>query len=271
MRDDEDIVRSGEGHDAPGLCDAAKPRNVRLQDVRRLLVDERLEAEAGVFMLARRQHEAQIANHLLHFGVTIVLVRREELFHPREVEVWLREPPGQRDGVWDSERHVTVEHQREAISDEFTRLLTKRDVFLHALSTIGGPEGARNLAANEAEALPRVRPRGRRVHREDRLRGPAEKHVDRLLPKLPQEVPQGQVHGREGLYRQALASVVQRRAEHLVPHKLYVSRILALDEAAKVVLDNVARRGAADGDARPASAIFRFDLDNHAPERVYAP
>lgn len=76
MRDHRDVVRRGERNDAARLGEPAHPRDVRLQDVGALLLQELPEAVAGVLVLAARHHRR--AHGTLHVGVALVVVRRQE-------------------------------------------------------------------------------------------------------------------------------------------------------------------------------------------------
>merc|ERR1719210_927555 len=61
-------------------------------------------------MFTGRQHKAHIANCLFYFLVAVIFIWWKKLLHPCEMKVWFCETPSQRDGVWHSERHVTVKH-----------------------------------------------------------------------------------------------------------------------------------------------------------------
>mmetsp|Transcript_141419 Transcript_141419/g.352605 ORF Transcript_141419/g.352605 Transcript_141419/m.352605 type:complete len:300 (-) Transcript_141419:205-1104(-) len=271
MRHHENVVRCCQGHHTARLGDAAQPCDVRLQDVRCLFIDQGLEAEARVLVLSRGEEEAQIAHCLFHFLVAIILIRRQELLHPGEVQVRLCQSTRQVDTVRHGEGHVAVKHQRETLPDEGPSLQAIVNVFLHALNTIRWPEGAWDLAANESKLLADVWPRSGGVHRQEGLGGPTQQHVDGLPPKLSQQIPKGKIHCGEGLDRQPLAAIVDRCAKHLVPHQLHVPRVLAFHKTGQVVLDDVAAWCTPDGDPCTARAIISLDLDNHAANGVDAP
>ena len=88
---------------------------------------------------------------------------------------------------------------------------------------------------------------------------------------LAEQVPQRQVHGRNGLQRQALATVVECGPEHLVPHELHVSGVLPLHEAAEVPLHQLAPRPSPNGDAHPHVAPLVLHLHHQRAQRVDAP
>mmetsp|Transcript_61101 Transcript_61101/g.111924 ORF Transcript_61101/g.111924 Transcript_61101/m.111924 type:complete len:244 (+) Transcript_61101:605-1336(+) len=222
-------------------------------------------------MLTSGQHEPEVANCLSHLRIAIILVGWQELLHPCEVEIWLCKSSSQLDGIRHRERHVTIEHQRKAFADEFSRLLAPLYVLAHALRSVALAVRAGDLAAYKTKLLSDVWPRSGRIHREEGLRGPTQEHVDRLLPNLAQQVPEGQVYSRHGLNWQTFATIVEGRPEHLVPHQFDVSWILPLDEAAKMMLHNVARRSSTNCHPHSTGAIFRFNLNYHATQRIDAP
>ena len=125
------------------------------------------------------------------------------------------------------------------------------------------PAGVRagDLGAAEAELLGDVGARRGAVHGQPLLGLAAQQRVHRLAAQVAEQVPQRQVDRRDRLQRQPLAPVVGGGAPHLVPHELEIAGVLALDEAAEVVLDDVAARLAGGGDADAARAVARTARD----------
>eukprot|EP00966_Prymnesium_polylepis_P173104 4003943-Prymnesium_polylepis.2 len=134
-----------------------------------------------------------------------------------------------------------------------------------------GAVRARDLGADEAERLRHLRLRRRAVHWQPLLGLASEQRIHRLVAQLAEQVPQCEVDGADGLERQALAAVVDRRAPHAVVHPLHVARVLALDEARQVVLNDVAARLARGRDADADGAVLRLHLAHARAQRVDAP
>ena len=73
------------------------------------------------------------------------------------------------------------------------------------------------------------------------------------------------------MHREALAPVVERRAEHLVPDRLDVARVPAFYKARQVSLYNLRAGRAADRHADARRAVVSFNFDDQSSERVDAP
>ena len=94
--------------------------------------------------------------------------------------------------------------------------------------------------------------------------GAADQRVHGLVTEPAEQVPEGEIDGRDRVQDEPLAPVEHRRAPHLVPAELELVRALALDEAGEVLLDEPRGRRAAGRDADPDRAVLRLDLDDQA-------
>mmetsp|Transcript_6319 Transcript_6319/g.11299 ORF Transcript_6319/g.11299 Transcript_6319/m.11299 type:complete len:295 (+) Transcript_6319:539-1423(+) len=271
MRHHQHIVRGCQCHDTPCLSDSTKPGNIWLEDVRSLLIDELLEAPARIFMFTCSEHQAQIASSLHNLLVAVILVRWQEFLHPSEVQVRLGDTACKRDAVWHSESHVTIEHQREALSNKLSGLLAELDALVEALRAILGTEGARYLAAHESKLLANIWAGCRGVHGQDCFGGSTKKHVHWFIAELSKQVPKREVHCRDGLDGKTFPTVVDSGSKHLVPHELNVARILALTKAAQMVFHDVAASLATNGDSNAAGAIISLNLNDHAAHGIDSP
>src|ERR1044072_9493241 len=88
---------------------------------------------------------------------------------------------------------------------------------------------------------------------------------------MAQTIPDGEVVCTDRLNRQALATIRHRRAPHLIPDELNVSRILSFDKQLQVFLEDVACGLVADTAADAGRAVGKLDLDHDCAERVDTP
>eukprot|EP00760_Papus_ankaliazontas_P013468 PhM_4_TR15741/c0_g1_i1/m.91919 len=266
--DNEAVVRARHGNDSAHLRDAADPRDVRLQDVSTVVLQQLKEAVPGVLVLARRQQRAAL-ERLAHLGVAVVIVGVQELLHP--LQVVRLERTRQLDAVRHAQGHVAVQREGEVGPELLAPAGEELDVLAEALVTIAGAVRTRDFGAHEPHLFGNVGPRRRAVEGQLGPHGATQQLVHGQLADLAPEVPQGKVDGADGLDRETLAAVVRRRAPHLVPHQLDGVGLLALDELAQMFLDKIARGIAADAHTDARRAVGGLDLDDDGAEGVDAP
>src|SRR5262245_44330592 len=263
---DGQLPRAGQRGDAETLRDAARLREIRLEDGDDAILDDARELEAGVVILPRGQGQAAEAPCL---SIARVVVRGEGLLQPADavgIEAG-HGAPGIDDGVTGvgvgEDDHVVAEglaHGGHAFEVSRRRVAHAE---LEGLVALGHErarllhEGARLLIA-EGDA-PRVGGHG--------TRGATQEAVERPAGGFAADVPERHVeaaHGDGGGRAHAV------RAElHLVdprPHADHVGGIHAEDELAqrgvRVVSDRA--RGAAMMGLTPAhEAVVRGDPDHH--------
>lgn len=112
VRDDGDVVRGGHRAHLEELGQAAEPHDVGLEDVDRPVLDQLAEAVLGVLVLARRPLDRR--HGLLEQPVAVKVVRVQALLPPVDVDLLVDAPLGELDRVRHVERHVAVDHEREA-------------------------------------------------------------------------------------------------------------------------------------------------------------
>ena len=67
---------------------------------------------------------------------------------------------------------------------------------------------------------------------------PAHQLIDRQAQRLARNVPQGDVHGADGLHRRSLLAVVAQRVVHLAPQDRTVQRVAAQYHGKVYMLQN---------------------------------
>eukprot|EP00966_Prymnesium_polylepis_P042979 998615-Prymnesium_polylepis.1 len=123
----------------------------------------------------------------------------------------------------------------------------------------------------EPHLLDEIGPRGRRVAGDALLGLATEQVVDGLVLDLPEQIPERDVDGGDGVHGEALARVVDRGAPHLLPDVRDVAHALALHEHGEVLLYHEARRFAAGGGADADQAVGLLHLHHDRWHARHAP
>src|SRR6185437_4203946 len=92
--------------------------------------------------------------------------------------------------------------------------------------------------------------------------------IHRLPADLPQQIPKGEIHGRNRIQNDALAAVEQRPVVHLVPHQLEVADGAPLDESREVLLHDVGTDISPGAHAKAESSVAGLDLDDQRAEHI---
>ena len=204
--------------------------------------------------------------------MAVIIIGGQELLDPLDTPRHLAvDAPRELDGVGHRERHVAVNHDGEVRAAGGAHCLDALDVLAHAHVSIRGAVREGDLAPKKAQLLAELRARGGAVDGQLLLGLSTQQLVHGLAQLLAQRVPDGEVHRRDGLDGQALAAVVDGATPHLVPHELRVAHVLPLHKARKVLLNDVARRRAPNGDAHANDARSELHLGDHRAQRINAP
>src|SRR5207247_11302299 len=106
----------------------------------------------------------------------------------------------------------------------------------------------RRFLGQAVEIVPRVQTAC--VHADTIARPAAQQVVDGLSQGLAHQVPQRDVHGADGLDRDALAAVVDRAPEHLPPEQFNIEWARSQDDRLQGMLDDVRGSSVAHAGAR---------------------
>jgi hypothetical protein len=143
VRDDEDVMRRGKGNDTASFSDTTQPRDIGLNNVHRLGLDQHAETVPSVLVLGAGKHDARVTQSVLDLFVPVVVVRGEELLHP--FKVVRLQSLCQLDGVGHRQRHVAVQHEGEVGTNLFTPTLEELHVLAESFVTGGGTVRAGHL------------------------------------------------------------------------------------------------------------------------------
>ena len=265
MRDALQVMDRCIGRYLDGLCNPARPVDVRLNDVQCAGVDESFEAPARVLVLSARERDSRAGPDL---RVGVDAVRHGRLFKPARVE------------LLDLFRHLlrvgqvpaepAVEHDVVIVAHRFPERAHQLYVLLEALRPIHRPVAEEPLLRPVSLRLVlecALADQGRVFHVEAEHAGicrdlgtcrSAEQADDGRVVDLAAQVPEGAVDGADRHHRLALASV-DRGSEHLVPEQLVCGRVLALDDLAQRRGDYVGL-GAVDRPTDASDAAIGLDL-----------
>jgi len=222
-------------------------RDVRLDVVGAVEVEELPVFVAVVEPLARRERDAHALLHLAH---SVQVVRRERLFEPADVE--LLQPPADPDRRRDVEPAVSLDHQQHVLPDgfgDFADALHRGIQF--AFADLLPRFAERVPLAAEELVLPDLFRFGREFVRRLRGRKPtvdvdrnrvahlaAEQLIDRNAERFALDVPERHFDARQGAHQHRAAAPVGV-AVAVVAEEFDVVRIFA-DQP---VLQLVDRRG----------------------------
>src|SRR5437773_2706167 len=230
--------------------------------------DELPKTVPRVLVLAGGDH-GEATDGGLELRVALVVVGRQALLDP--LEAVRLERPRELDRVRDRECHVAIQLQGEFGAHRLARLPECVHVLAQPLVPLRRTVTARQLGGVKAHLLGQVGAHGGRIDGQAFLGLAAQQRVYRLTSELAQTVPDRQVHGPDGLDRQPFASVRHGGPPHLIPHQLHGARVLPFDEAAQVMLDDVARGLPADAGADPDGPVLQLHLHEHRAQCVDPP
>ena len=243
VRDDRHAVGLAQGVDLVRGGDAAHAVGVVLHHADRLLVEQLLEAvEAELVFATADGHVA----HGVEFGVAVDVVGDHRFFQPARLE------PGEfgQDalGVLQVPAHVALQHQVVFIADDLAHRLDRLEVFHHALLAMRRAVAEAHLEGLEALVLELLRLvlHGLEVGAVELavvagnlfLGAPAQQLEHRLVDAFAQDVPDREVHRRDGGHGHALAAPGVGGAVHALPQVLVVPGVLAQHQRGQVLVDD---------------------------------
>src|SRR2546430_13975164 len=250
VRGDLDMVHLAQRGELAALGEAAHHGAVELQDLDRLLLEQRAAAVAGQLAFAGRQRDARLLRQQLQFPAVVGPAHR--LFQPARPQ--RLEQAGAVDGGGEVPAAVHVDHQVLVVADDFTH---QRQALQVLAERQAAGLGLEPLVCLRLQHLDLVAQRGRRlavavVRAGDVARHlaavAAEQAVERQPGHLAEDVPGGNVHcGRDpdhGFARPAflVRPALPRQGEELLVKLLPSERIGADDQLADAAAKSVDRR-----------------------------
>lgn len=149
VRHDGDVVGGRHGGDALQFRHAARPHDVRLEDVDVAALDEPAEAVARVLVLAGGELGGRVG--ALELGEAVRVVGREAFFPPVDAEGGAGRD--ELDGVRHVEAHVAVDAEREGGADALAVEPEESHVLAQAGLAFIGAVGEGDLGSGEAHLL----------------------------------------------------------------------------------------------------------------------
>ncbi len=241
--DHRHAVGLAQGVDLVRGRDAAHAVGVVLNHAHRFLVEQLLEAVKRELVFTARDRDA---GELVELGVAVDVVGDHRLFEPARFELF--ELGQDAFGVLQVPAHITLEHQVVFITDDFTHRFHGLEVFRHAGLTVRRAVAEAHLEGLETLVLEFL---GFLLHRLEvgavelavvagnLLLGAAAQQLEHgLVDRLAQDVPDGQVHRRDGGHGHALAAPGVGGAVHALPQVFVVPGVLADDQGRQVLVDD---------------------------------
>src|SRR5437762_7378304 len=250
VRGDLDMVHLAGRGELAALGEAAHHGAVELQDLDRLLLEQRAAAVAGQLALAGRQRDARLLRQQLQFPAVVGPAHR--LFQPARPQGL--EQAGAVDGGGEVPAAVHVDHQVLVVADDFTHQRQALQVLAERQAAGLGLEAlvslrlqhldlVAQLGGRLAVAVVRAGDVARHLAAEA-----AEQAVKRQPGRLAEDVPGRNVYcGRDpdhGFARPALLvrPALPRQSEELLVKLLRSERIVADDQLADAAAKGVDRR-----------------------------
>ena len=200
--------------------------------------------------------------------VSPVIVGTERFFDP--FEIMLRRGVRKARCIVEIERHPAVEHEPEIRAYAPAHFPDVVDRLSHAFVAFDRGVAKRHLAPNESHLLGQVRPGSRGIKLDFIAHGAANHRMDRLLPQSAEEVPQGQIDTRDGVYNQPFATIILGGKIHLVPDQFDIGWILTDDEAGQMLLHNVCGGLSAGRDGKADRSVIGLNFHDQCAEGVDA-
>ncbi|EEQ38795.1 conserved hypothetical protein [Clavispora lusitaniae ATCC 42720] len=254
---DRNIVRSCLSCHLQDFGHSSDPHDIRLQDVDVSSLDQLSEAVTGVLVFTSGPFHARVCSLQQLKAVKVVWV--QNFLKPVDVQVLCGR--GQLNGIWNSQRHVTVHHKREVGAHGLSVLSQKLDVFLESDVAFVWAVWKRNLSTPESHLLGSSWVASSAVEVDLLLCGSANQLVDGFSADLSQKIPKGQVNDRNHGDWQTFAAVEHGRTEHLVPQDVVVSWVGAFQESEEMVLHQPTCWRSTESGSKTFGSVSGLDLN----------
>mmetsp|Transcript_6679 Transcript_6679/g.13960 ORF Transcript_6679/g.13960 Transcript_6679/m.13960 type:complete len:288 (+) Transcript_6679:342-1205(+) len=268
MGNDGDVVGGAKRDNAPGFGDATTPSNVGLQNVGTIVRQQLMKSVTRILVFTC-SHQGGSLHGLFEGGITTIIIRNQTLLNPFNIVRFTFSC--QLLGVGNSQAHVTINHQWKIRADRFAPFLDELDIFAHTLVSLGRSKGQGKLGAVESQLLGMIWTGCRGIDGHAFLGFSAQQGIHGQSPQMTQGIPEGQIHGGNGLKGQSLASIIHGGTPTLIPNQFDIAGILPFNESRQVMFHHVTGSRSANGNAHAHHAIGQFNFHDNATHGINAP